>query len=105
VNRSTVLKWQADPAFPRDVERLRRRMLDQAVGKFAGSVSEIADGMIKLALDAASEGVKLAAQRSVVENLVAMSEFGEVKDRLSKLEARLEEGGQHGCRHEIVGAA
>ena len=90
VCRATVCKWQAEPAFDRDLERLRRKMLDQAVGKFSGAVTTIADGMIKLAMEAVSEAVRLAAQRSVVENLIQVSEFAELKTRLESIERKLD---------------
>jgi hypothetical protein len=90
VCRATVCKWQSDAEFARDVERLRRKMLDQAVGKFSGAVTTIADGMIKLAMEAVSEAVRLAAGRSVVENLMQISEFAELKTRLESIERKLD---------------
>lgn len=97
--RSTVSRWQEDPQFTRDVDRLRRELLDQAVGKFSGAVTTIADGMINLAIEAASEAVKLAAQRSVIENLMAVTEFAELKARLEAIERRIEEGDARGHAH------
>lgn len=84
--RSTVTTWQRDPKFDRDVAAIRRQMLNEAVGKFTGAVGKVADGMIELAESAASEPTKLSAMRSVLEHLVQMTEFSEVKKRLDSLE-------------------
>jgi hypothetical protein len=84
--RSTASTWQEDPQFDRDVAAIRRQMLNQAVGKFTGAVNKVADEMIQLAESATSEPTKLSAQRAVMENLVQMTEFAEVKKRLDSLE-------------------
>ena len=47
----------------------------------------IAREMIGLAKSAQSEPVKLAAQKSVLEHLVSLSEFGDLKARLEDLES------------------
>jgi hypothetical protein len=86
VARSTASTWQRDPKFDRDVAAIRRQMLNEAVGKFTGAVGKVADGMIELAESASSEPTKLSAQRAVMENLIQMTEFGEVKKRLDSLE-------------------
>jgi hypothetical protein len=84
--RTTVSEWQKDPCFDRDVAAIRRQMLNGAIGKFCGAVERVADGMIALAESASSEPTKLSAQRAVMENLVQMTEFSEVKKRLDALE-------------------
>jgi hypothetical protein len=84
--RSTVSVWQLDPKFERDVAALRRKMVNEAIGKFVASVGQVAEGMIKLAEQAASEPTKLAAQKAVMENLVQMSDFAELRKRLDDLE-------------------
>lgn len=94
-NRSTVSTWQKDPSFDRDVATIRRQMLDGAVGRFTGAVEKIATGMIELADSATSEPTKLSAMRSVLEHLVQMTEFAEVKKRLDALETWKREAEQH----------
>jgi hypothetical protein len=85
-NRSTASKWQMEPEFDQAVNAMRRRLLNEAIGKFTGAVCRVADGMVELAERATSEPTKLAAQKAVLENLVEMTEFAEVKKRLDTLE-------------------
>lgn len=94
-SRTTVSSWQRDPTFERDVATIRRQMLNEAVGKFTGAVGKVADGMIQLAESATSEPTKLSAMRSVLEHLVQMTEFAEVKKRLDALETWKREAEQH----------
>jgi hypothetical protein len=84
--RSTVSTWQKDPDFERDVATIRRQLLNEAIGKFTGAVTRVADGMIQMAESATSEPTKLSAQRAVMEHLVQMTEFHEIKKRLDSLE-------------------
>lgn len=85
-SRSTVSTWQRDPKFERDVAAIRRQMLNEAIGKFTGAVGKVADGMIALAESAISEPTKLNAQKAVLESLIQVTEFAQIKQRLDTLE-------------------
>src|SRR3954465_14151765 len=89
--RTTVSGWQREPRFAEDVARIRSELLNEAVGKFTKAVSDVADGMIKLARSATSEATRLAAQKAVLENLVQLTEFAEIKQRIEAIEQRLKE--------------
>jgi hypothetical protein len=91
VARSTACTWTALPAFRSDVGRIRTQILDRAIGKLTGAVSEVADGMIQLAQSAESESTKLAAQKAVIAALLEVSEHSEITAKLAQIDARLEE--------------
>jgi hypothetical protein len=94
-NRSTVSKWQADKkTWNRDVEAIRRQLLDGALGEFTGAVRAAAQGMTELAKSAASESTRLAVCRAVIQTLIETTEFAELKDRLSEIERKLDEHGK-----------
>jgi len=86
-NRSTASKWQTEPEFPVAVAAIRRRILDEAIGRFTSAVGVIADGMIELAQIAVGEPTRLAAQKAVFENLIQMTNFAELEARIAALEA------------------
>jgi hypothetical protein len=89
--RTTASGWQREPKFAEDVAKIRKMLLDEAVGKFTKAVSDVADGMIKLAGSATSEATKLAAQKAVLEHLIQLTEFAELKNRVEEIERRLQE--------------
>jgi len=76
---STVAKWQSESEFTRDVQEHRRGLLRLAVAKFTGAVNPVAAGVIELASSALSESMKLSAQRAMMEKLVKITEFAELK--------------------------
>jgi hypothetical protein len=54
-------------------------------------VNWAARGITALAENAVSEPVKLAAFKTIISNMMAISEFAELKDRLTELEEQLHE--------------
>jgi hypothetical protein len=82
----TAQKWARDPKVRAEVERVRRRALDRAVGRMARRVTWATDGIVKLAGGAESESVKLAALKAIFSNMMAVSKFGGLEDRMTELE-------------------
>ena len=79
----------AQPKVRAAVEEYRRRVLDRAVGRMTDAVTWATMGIFALAKSAASESVKLAALRAVVSDMMAVSKFGGLEDRVTQIEGRV----------------
>jgi hypothetical protein len=91
VPRRTAFRWAGEPKVRARVEAQRRRALDRAVGKMSDNVFSAVEGIVELGKNAASESVKLAALRSVLSDLMAVSKFGCLEDRMTQIEEQLNE--------------
>jgi hypothetical protein len=87
----TAYRWSVDPEVKTRVERCRRRALDRAIGHMSHKVNWAARGITALAQDAVSEPVKLAALKTIISSMMAVTEFAELKDRMAELEELLDE--------------
>jgi hypothetical protein len=89
VPRRTAYRWSSAPEVRTKVEWFRRRALDRAIGTMSGSVNWAALEITKLAKVAVSESVKLTALRTIFSNMMAVTEFAELKDRMVQIEEQL----------------
>ncbi len=89
VPRRTAFRWARDPKVKTAVEKYRRRVLDRAVGRMTGGVTLATTEILELAKNAASESVKLAALRAVVSDMMAISKFGGLEDRVTEVEGKV----------------
>ena len=87
----TAYRWSVEPEVKARVETCRRRALDRAIGHMSHRVNWAAQGITNLAENAVSEPVKLAAFKTIISNMMAVSEFAELKDRMTELEELLNE--------------
>jgi hypothetical protein len=90
VPKRTAQKWAREPKVRAEVERIRRRALDRTVGRMTNGLNWATQGIFDLAKGAASESVKLAALRAVVSDMMAVSKFGGLEDRMTKIEEKLD---------------
>jgi hypothetical protein len=90
VPRRTAFRWAKASAVRTKVEELRREILDQAVGRMTSSVTWATQGIFDLARNASSESVRLSALRTVTSDMMAISKFGGLEDRMTKIEERLD---------------
>jgi len=65
---------------------IRRRALEEAIGRIANRATWAVEGIIKLGDDAASGSVRLLALRAVLSEFIAVSEFAGLEGRVAKLE-------------------
>jgi hypothetical protein len=86
VPRRTAFRWAKERKVRAAAEAHRRQAIDRAVGRMAESLGWVTDGIAQLARGAASESVKLSALRSVVSDMMAVSKFGSLEDRVTELE-------------------
>ena len=94
VAERTAQRWANEPEVRAEVESIRRGTLDRAVGQMSQSVPWAIDEIVKLARDAKSESVKLAALRSILSDMMVVSDFTGLEERIAKLEE------QDRVRHE-----
>jgi hypothetical protein len=89
VPRETARRWAHEPDVRLTVESLRRRAIDRAVGVLAGRSSWAAGGICKLAKSAESESVQLRALKSVLSDMIAVSKYSGLEERMTGLEAHV----------------
>jgi len=89
VPASTAYGWARDPDLRRQVDDLRRRCLDQALGSMAGRSMWAVEGIVALGETAKSESVQLRARRAVLHDQIAVSKFSNWEYRLANVEEKL----------------
>ncbi len=82
----TAQRWANEPETRSEVESIRRGSLDQAVGQMSNRVAWATELIAKLAETAKSESVRLAALRSFLTDMMAVSDFAGLEQRIAKLE-------------------
>jgi hypothetical protein len=100
VPERTAYRWSTDPDVRAKVDKCRRRCLDRAIGRLSYQVNWAVKGITALGDTATSESVRLAAYKSVFSNLMATSEFADLKDRITELEELLHERERNGRTHQ-----
>jgi hypothetical protein len=88
IPKRTAYRWSRDPEVRRLVAEIRRRSIDKAVGRLS-KAAEAADQIIKLAREAAAEAVRLTAARSILSDLMAVSDHQQLDARIAELERRI----------------
>ncbi len=91
VPERTAYRWASDPRVKARVDKCRRRALDRAIGHMSHKVNWAARGITKLAKNAVSEPVRLAALRTIFSNMMDVTEFADLQDRMTQLEEQLHE--------------
>jgi hypothetical protein len=90
----TAREWSRKPEFKTAVADHRRSIIDRAIGKMVRRLVKAVDQVGRLADNAASEAVRLAAARSIVNDLLAVRRDIEIEERLMRIEQYLEEKGK-----------
>jgi hypothetical protein len=86
VAERTAQRWAAEPEVRALVESHRRGILDLAVGRMSRRVAWATEQIARLARHARSESVRLAALRSIMTDMMAVSEFSGLEERIARLE-------------------
>ena len=94
VSERTAQRWANEPETRSEVESIRRGSLDQVIGQMSHRVAWATELIATLAETAKSESVRLAALRSFLTDLMAVSDFAGLEQRIGKLEE------QDHVRHE-----
>jgi hypothetical protein len=92
VPRRTAQRWAHERKVRDAVESSRRRAIDRAVGLMSRRARWAAEKIVDLGTSAASEAVRLAALRAVLSDMMAVSKFGCLEDRMTEIEEQLRDG-------------
>jgi hypothetical protein len=87
----TAYRWARDPKVRAKVASCRHHLVDEALGVMSSQVTKAAEGIATLSESAVSESVKLAALRAIFSNMMAVSEFSTLEQRMTRIEERLDE--------------
>ena len=88
VPRVTAQRWSKDPKVRQAAEACRRRALDRAVGQMSRRATWVVGGITTHAGEAQSESVRLRALRALLADMMAVSRFGGLEDRMTAIEKR-----------------
>jgi hypothetical protein len=91
VPKRTAYRWSREPKVRAAVESYRRRAIDRAIGRRARRATWATDGIAKLAKGADSESVRLSALRSILSDMMAVTEFAGLEQRITEIEEQLHE--------------
>ncbi len=91
VPRPTVYRWAREPEFRKAMQACRRRTLDRAVGMMVKRVPWAVPKLVGLAADAESESVRLRAIKTLFTDMMAMSKFSCLEERMTQIEEKLDE--------------
>jgi hypothetical protein len=91
VPKRTAYRWSGEPKVRAAVESYRRRAVDRAIGRMDRRVTWATDGIAKLAEGAESESVKLTALRAILSDMMAVSQFAGLEQRITEIEEQLDE--------------
>jgi transposase len=86
VSERTAQRWANEPETRAAVESIRRGSLDLALGRMSRRVAWATDEIETLARSAKSESVRLTALRSILSDMMAVSDFTGLEQRIAKLE-------------------
>ena len=85
----TAYTWSQAPEFRSQVAELRARLLDRAIGVLARRVAANAAEINRLASEAESEAVRLAAARAGIADLLGASRYVELRAEVEELKREL----------------
>jgi hypothetical protein len=85
----TAFRWAKDPSVRKAVESIRRRTIDQAIGKMTKQTTRAVDIILRIANEAESDSVRLRAARSIFSDMMAVSEHSGMEIRLTEIEEQV----------------
>ena len=90
VPRRTAFRWAKEPAVRKMVESYRRRLIDQAVGLMTQHTAVAAKAIVSIAQRGDSDTVSPRAARAVFNDMIAVSNYSGLEERMTKIERRLQ---------------
>ncbi len=98
VPERTAYHWAAQREVRAEVESIRSRALDEAIGRMANRATWAVNGIVNLGENANSESVRLSALRAVMSDFIAVSKYAGLEGRVAALEEQ-----SHGCTDNASG--
>jgi hypothetical protein len=87
----TAYRWSREPAIRSAANSYRRRVIDRAVGRLARRATWAADMIAKLPKDAESAFVRLSALRAILSDMMNVSQFAMLEERMAHIQEQLRE--------------
>ena len=91
VPRPTVYRWAKDPEVRKEMQECRRRIIDRTVGMMVKRLPCVVPKLAILATDSESESVRLRAIKILFTDMMAMSKFSCLEERMTQIEEKLDE--------------
>jgi hypothetical protein len=88
----TCYDWSRTPGFRTQVTDIRRRFIDANVGMLVVASSRATCKLVNLLDSSFSPSIQLSAARTILENVIHISNWADYEDRMSAVERRLESG-------------
>jgi hypothetical protein len=85
----TLYEWTAKPAFQAEVTRHRRAITDRTVGALVRFAVRAVKVMANLSENAQSESVRLSAARGILTELISVSSWADLEQRIADIERKL----------------
>lgn len=86
INERTARRWAEAPGFDGQVDALRRRLIDDTIGKLAGLAGKAAAKFEQL-METGSPTVQLGSAKAIMANLIEIQAHADMARRLAELEA------------------
>jgi hypothetical protein len=91
VARSTAFRWANDPEVRKAATSYRRRVMDQAVGQMTKLSTRAVRTIAYLSDEGDSQAIRLKAARAVLSDMIAVSKYSGLEERMLEVEAMLEQ--------------
>jgi hypothetical protein len=95
VPRRTAYFWAKQPEVRVEAEANRLRIIDRAVGLMTRRATWAADELVQLAKNAESESVKLSALRAILNDMMLVSTFAGLEQRITQVEEQIRQRSGH----------
>jgi transposase len=90
IPRTTSYRWSRSPSFRSKVGELRAELLGQAVGKISEAATKAVETLAELMQDREQKAAdRIAAAKALLTSLQGLSQLGELRDRLTRIEGEL----------------
>jgi hypothetical protein len=88
VGRRTAFEWARQPEVRQEMQDYRRRIFDQAVGQLTKRCTNAVKTIVSLSTHAECESVRLRAARTVVSEMMKVSRYTGIEDRVTDVECK-----------------
>jgi hypothetical protein len=91
VPRATAFRWAKERAVRKGIESFRRRTVEQALGRLHKKMTGAVDTITKLSREGDCEAIRLKASRAVIAEIIAVSKYSVLEERMTELETSRDE--------------
>jgi hypothetical protein len=96
VSKATEYAWLRQPTFRAAVATLREDLANRALDALKAAIGQAVETIATLAAEAASEAVRLAAARAIIEHVLKVRELEDIAGRLEAIEKAMNGKGRYG---------